>query len=132
MTTLNSNNPIVTVVALCYNQEKYVIETLDSIAEQTYSNIQLIIADDFSKDNSSIKIMDWIQNHSDLDITIIQNKSNLGVTKTLNKCIDIAKGKYYQAIACDDILMPHKIEKMVKALENAKKDYVLIWGGRKQ
>ena len=55
------NKPLVSIIALCYNHASYLEETLDSIIEQTYPNIQLIILDDCSSDNSVELINAWIK-----------------------------------------------------------------------
>ena len=55
-----NNYPLVSIIACCYNHEKFVEETLDGIISQTYENIELIIIDDFSTDSSVKKINNWI------------------------------------------------------------------------
>ena len=56
-----NNRPYVSIIACCYNHEKFVEETLDSVKSQTYKNIELIIIDDFSTDDSVKKINTWIR-----------------------------------------------------------------------
>lgn len=104
--------PLVSIVAICYNQAKYVVETLDSIKDQTYPNIQLIIVDDYSTDNS-VEIIDrWLYNNS-IDCLFIKHNENLGVGNTCNDGLDSVKGEFYQILACDDVLYPDKIEYQV-------------------
>ncbi len=100
--------PLVTIVALCYNQARFAEETLDSILAQTYPNIQLIIMDDTSTDNSVEVINNWIVKNK-VDCVFIAHKENKGICKTLNEALELVRGEYYQAIACDDTLLPSKI-----------------------
>ena len=60
------NTPLVSVICLCYNHEKFVVESLNSVLNQSYSNIELLIADDCSTDNSVLVIEDWLKNHPNI------------------------------------------------------------------
>lgn len=108
--------PLVTILAISYNQEKYVIDTLNSIKAQTYSNIQLIIADDGSKDNTKQLIREWVPENWP-DAVFLDHPVNMGVTKNLNSGLPYIKGVYYQFIGCEDLMMPDKIEKQVTIFE---------------
>ena len=90
---MKDNFPLVSIVAICYNHEKFVKETLDSILHQTYSNIQLIIIDDCSQDNSVSEIKNWIKMNS-VDCVFIERTENSGLCKNLNEGIVVSKGKY--------------------------------------
>jgi alpha-1,3-rhamnosyltransferase len=105
--------PLVSVVVPCYNHEKYVTETIESIINQTYKNIELIVIDDGSKDNS----VDIIQKLADKYGFTFIHRPNKGLAATLNEGIKLSKGKYFSAIASDDILMPKKIEHQVNFME---------------
>ncbi|MGV8828586.1 MAG: glycosyltransferase family 2 protein [Breznakibacter sp.] len=127
----NSNSPLldfplVTIVALCYNQAQYAEETLDSILAQTYPNIQLIIMDDASTDNSVDVIRKWIDRNQ-VDCTFIAHKENKGICKTLNEALELVQGDYYQAIACDDVLMKNKIQCQVSEFEKLGGEYALVY-----
>jgi glycosyltransferase involved in cell wall biosynthesis len=108
--------PLVSIIAVCYNQEKWVAQTLDSIAMQTYPNIELIIADDGSADGSKDVIKKWIKNNN-VKVRFIDHEKNIGLTKNINSAVPFVNGKYYQAFGCDDIMLPQKIETQVKILE---------------
>lgn len=112
-----SNNPLVTVICLCYNHEAYVIESLDSVINQIYSPIQLIIVDDCSTDNSKIIIENWLQKKP--EIKFIANETNLGNTKSFNKALQQAKGEYIIDLATDDILLPNCVVKQITAFKNS-------------
>ena len=115
----------VSIIAVCYNQAPYVTETLDSIKAQTYKHIQLIIADDGSKDNSKEVIKKWIAEHGTA-VTFIDHPKNLGLTKNINSTLPYITGSYFQVFGCDDIMLPDKIEKQV-ALLQANKDAGVVY-----
>lgn len=118
--------PLVTIIACCYNHAPYLEETLNSITQQTYTNIQLIITDDCStKDNSVDVIRAWIKKHN-IACIFIANEKNEGVCKTFNKALAQAKGKYYQVISCDDVMLAHKIATQVAVLEQAPEEVALV------
>ncbi|MGH1337124.1 MAG: glycosyltransferase [Aureispira sp.] len=117
--------PLVSIVAACFNHAAFLEETLDSIAAQDYSNIELIITDDGSKDNSVALIKEWMATAT-IPTTLIANVKNIGICTTFNKGLAVSKGQYFQVVACDDVLLPHKISTQVAALETANKDVVLV------
>lgn len=93
------------------------IDTLNSVLNQTYPNIQLIIADDGSKDNTKKLIEEWIKEKRP-DTTFLNHKINQGVTKNLNSAIPYIKGEFYQFIGCEDNMLPQKIEQQVQLLQS--------------
>jgi len=121
-----NDKPLVSVIAACYNQACYAIETLESIRNQTYKNIELIIWDDASTDNSVEVIEDWIQKH-DIPCVFLKHTENLGICKSLNDAFTHVNGKYLQMTAVDDILLPEKIERQVDILENSGLDDALVF-----
>jgi len=114
----NSVLPLVSILATCYNHERFVRECLDSIKEQNYPNLQLIITDDCSKDSSLTLIQEWIRANPSLDVLFVQNKKNLGLCKVLNNSLSIAKGRYITLIATDDIWEAHKTSAQVRLMES--------------
>ena len=82
------NFPLVSVICLSYNHEAYVVEALNSVINQTYPNLELLIADDCSDDNSIGVIKDWVKNHPEVHFST--NEKNLGNTKTFNQFSNIA------------------------------------------
>lgn len=125
-----SNYPLVSIVAACYNHAVFVVECLDSIVGQSYPNLELVVLDDCSKDNSVAVIEAWIaQNQSKISckITFIPHKKNQGVCKTLNEGLSHCSGKYYQLIACDDVMLPHKIEKQVDLFEQSDESLAVVY-----
>ena len=107
------NSPLVSVIIPCYNHEKFVSQALQSVFDQTYTNIELIVIDDGSKDNSVNIIKKIQENH---EFTFV-SQENSGVCKTLNKAIAMSKGKYVALLASDDYWDLTKIAKQVDCLE---------------
>lgn len=100
---------LVSVIVPCYNHAKYINECLNSIKNQTYKNIEIILIDDGSTDDSDMVIKKWIDNNPDCHISYL-SQENHGVTKTLNKMINIAKGEYITLCASDDVLLENSVE----------------------
>ena len=115
--------PLVSVIVPSYNHEKYIVETIESIVNQTYKNIELIVIDDGSKDNS-LNILKNLQQK--YNFTLI-SRENKGLSATLNEGVLIAKGKYVSVCASDDILVLEKIEKQVSYME-INLQYMISYG----
>ena len=120
-------NPLVTIICLSYNHEKFVLETLNSVVNQNYSPIELIIVDDYSTDTTKSIIENWLLSHS--DVHFIANAVNLGNTKSFNNALKIAKGNYIIDLAADDLLIPNGIQMQVEAFQNsAYKNLGIVYG----
>lgn len=121
------NLPLVSVICLCYNHENFVVASLNSVLNQSYTNIELIIADDSSNDSSKKTITNWLKNHP--NVSFVSNETNLGNTKTFNKALQLAKGDYIIDLAADDILLPHCIEKQINTfLNSGLKNLGIVYG----
>ena len=107
----NKYNPLVTVITPTYNREAYIIETVESVLTQDYENIEYIVLDDGSQDNT----MDLLQKYKDR--IILESHPNMGETATVNKGFGIAKGEIIVVINSDDPLLPGAISKAVEAFE---------------
>lgn len=107
---------IVTVTVATYNSAKFVIETLDSIVAQTYPNIELIISDDCSSDDTIRLCRDWLNRHKNrfLRYDIITVPANTGVSANANRCLNAATSQWIKLLAGDDILLPNCIEDNIK------------------
>lgn len=103
----------VSVIIPVFNAEKYLHQAIQSILFQTFTDFELIIIDDGSTDNS----LTILQSFDDIRIKLIQNQGNQGISTSLNKGIDLAKGKYIARMDADDIAMPERLEKQVAFLE---------------
>lgn len=115
--------PLVTVVVVSYNQSKYIKENLDSIRHQSYSNIELIVADDASNDNSVDIFKNWLKENSYVAKTNF-HKKNTGLATMLNECIQLANGKFIKLIAADDFLHSDYIKKCIDLFEKTQADII--------
>jgi glycosyltransferase involved in cell wall biosynthesis len=104
----------------------YIEAALDSVLAQTYQHIELIIIDDCSSDSCPQIIEQWIKKNK-LHCTYIQHEKNLGITKTSNEFVKLAKGKYLCLFATDDIMLPKKIERQTAVLEAAGEEYGMCY-----
>lgn len=106
--------PLVSVVVVSYNASKSIIETLDSIKSQTYSPLELIIADDCSQDDTAVKCKEWLAVNQDRFVRsqLIVNEENKGVSANFNIGIRASTGEWIKIFG-DDILLPDAIEKNV-------------------
>ena len=110
-------NPMVSMIVLCYNQSRFVLETLESVKAQTYKTTQLIIVDDCSSDDSVATIESWLHENG-IDCTFIRHQKNQGICKSLNDALAVATGKYISMVASDDIWLPDKIAQQVEIMES--------------
>lgn len=111
-------NPLVTMIVLCYNQARFVVETLESVKAQTYKHTELIIIDDYSTDDSVAVIERWLRENNDVRCTFIPHEKNQGICKSLNEALARTSGKYISMIASDDIWLAEKIERQVAVMES--------------
>lgn len=114
-------SPLVSVICLCYNQSGFVQEAIESVLNQSYPNIQLIVVDDASTDNGVPVIEQMITEHPTIEFLSLH--SNLGNCKAFNRGLMVSKGEYLIDFAADDVLLPTRIEEGVKALQQAGKEY---------
>ena len=104
-------SPLVSVICLCYNHEQFVREALESVIRQTYSNVQIIVVDDFSSDESRIIIERFTQQNS--NIIYLPLPKNVGNCAAFNRGLELAKGEFVIDFSTDDVLLPDRIEKQV-------------------
>lgn len=107
---------LVSAVVVTYNSADTVIETLDSIYNQTYPRIELIVSDDYSTDNTREIVREWCRTHRQrFERVLIRNpKRNLGVVKNCNHAFSFASGNWIAAIGGDDEWLTNCIECKVK------------------
>jgi glycosyltransferase involved in cell wall biosynthesis len=125
------NLPLVSICIPTYNGANYISEALDSILLQTYTNLEVIVSDDASKDNT-LQIVSKYKEKCSTPIYVYHHKP-MSIANNWNNCIDKAKGKYIKFLFQDDVLEQNCIEKMVHVLENhpqiglvaCKRDFVI-------
>lgn len=125
---MTKQQPLVSIVIPCYNHEKYVQESIQSVIEQDYDNIELIIIDDGSSDNSVTKIKEMIQVcQKRFKRFEFRHRPNKGLCATLNEALAWCEGEFFSALASDDIILSHKVRVQVDHL-NANESCVAVFG----
>lgn len=126
---MQCSQPLVSVVIPSYNHEQFVQDTIQSVIDQDYENIELIIIDDGSKDNSVVKIEEMIdlceKRFTRFDF---RSRPNKGLSSTLNEALEWCEGKYFSPIASDDQMLNYKTSIQVKYLET-NNESVAVFGG---
>lgn len=114
----------ISIIMGVYNCGKTIKESIDSILNQTYNNWQFIICDDCSSDDTLQIVNDYKEKYPGKFI-VIKNDKNLGLNKTLNRCLSLADGDYIARMDGDDISIPSRFEKEVNVLENHS-EYAIV------
>jgi glycosyltransferase involved in cell wall biosynthesis len=109
---MHTTIPLVTIVITCYNHQKFILKCINSVINQTYNNINIIIIDDYSNDQSVLTIQNFIKNYP--KITFFKNQSNFGHTKSFNQVLDLCETDYIMDLAGDDFLESNCIEKLIE------------------
>ena len=106
---------LVSCIVLAYNSAKTVIETLESTKNQTYKEIELIVSDDASTDDTVKICQEWIERNKERFVRteLITVNKNTGIAENCNRSISAAKGEWVKTIAADDILLPTCIEDFI-------------------
>jgi len=107
-------NELVSIIMPSYNTEKFIVDTINSVLNQTYKNWELIIVDDCSTDNT----MNVLKQFKDNRIIIYQNDNNSGAAISRNKALREAKGKWISFLDSDDLWCPEKLEKQIRFMED--------------
>ena len=112
-------NPLVSVITPCYNAEEKIIKFLDSLLEQTYNNLEIIIIDNASVDNTKEVVLSYAKRFikKGYKFIFLEEKKS-GADNALNLGLKIFTGKYLIWPDCDDILLPDNIKEKVAFLEN--------------
>ena len=108
--------PLVSAIVLCYNHARFVVECLESVKAQHYPNLELIVHDDASRDNSVAVIQAWLAG-CHIPNRLLRQETNQGVCRSLNHALSRASGKYVSGIAADDVWLPGKLVKQVELME---------------
>jgi glycosyltransferase involved in cell wall biosynthesis len=119
------SDPLVSIICLCYNQGRFVQETVLSVINQTYSNIELIVVDDGSSDESVEVISKLVKELPHIRFLPLQ--SNVGNCKAFNLGFKLSTGAFVLDLAADDVLIHDRIEKQVRYFQNLNSDYGVIF-----
>lgn len=117
--------PLVSVICVCFNHEKYLEESLRSVLNQTYPNIEMIVVDDASSDKSPQLIQDFEQKHPFVKTILLTE--NQGNCRAFNLGFAQSRGKYVIDLATDDVLLPQRIASQVSFFEKLDECYGVIF-----
>ena len=120
-----AKEPKVSIVILSYNYAEYIIDAINSVMNQDYNNIQLIIVDDCSTDNSTEIIENLLDEYQ---FEFVKNETNLGVNGALLRGMSAVRGEYVSWLSCDDLIAPTKISDQITYLVNNSLDVVYSSG----
>lgn len=115
--------PEVSVIMGVFNSAKKVGVAIESILNQTFTDFEFIICDDASTDNTYETIKEYAG--KDKRIKLLKNEKNLGLAKTLNICLESARGKYIARMDDDDFSHPQRFEKQIKFLDE-NPEYAIV------
>jgi glycosyltransferase involved in cell wall biosynthesis len=124
-------SPLVSIIVITYNSSRYILDTLDSIKNQTYYNIELIVTDDASTDNTTELCRNWLEGHMARfpRSELITSEINTGISANCNRGIKLARGEWIKLIAGDDALFEDAIENIVTFISHNNESEVLLTQG---
>lgn len=125
---VKKEKPLVSVIVGSYNSSETIIDTLNSVKRQTYKELELIVTDDNSSDNTRDIVQDWMDNNSTLfcRCMLIKTQRNSGPAINFNMGINESEGEWIKQIAADDLLLPNCIETFVDYI-NSNQDAIVIF-----
>ena len=112
---------MVSVIIPIYNAEKYLARTLESVLEQTYRNVEVVLVDDKSNDNSSEIVQSYQGKYP--QIVYYCQETNMGAGYARNKALEIAQGQYVAFLDADDLWKNDKLEKQLKIIQEKKASF---------
>lgn len=116
--------PKISIIVPVYNHPQYLKACFDSALNQSYENFELILVDDFSPDSQVKQILKQYESH--VKVKVFYNQKNLHVSKTMNKAILNADGKYIAFLDCDDELYPYSLQEVVSYIQKQENEPVYI------
>lgn len=126
-TLKNDIIPVFSVIMPCYNAESYIAQSIESVLNQTFTRLELIVIDDASQDDS----LEIIKSFSRLDsrVKFISLTENMGAAFARNSAIQISKGSWIAMLDADDLFMPNKLEAQYEIIKNSRSDLILVGSG---
>ncbi len=111
-----SNSPLVSVMIITYNSAHFIVETLDSVLAQDYPNLEIIVSDDASTDETCQILQEYHLQYPNI-VKPIFNKVNQGITKNSNVALWACKGEYISLMGGDDVMLPGKLSCQISAMK---------------
>ena len=107
---------LVSIIVPAYNREREIIATLDTLVTQTYKNIEIIVIDDGSTDNTADVVEKYISKYVGITSIKLFRESNKGLAGARNQGFRLAKGRYILFFDSDDFMLPHRVERQVDSI----------------
>lgn len=119
---MTNNNPLVSIIIPAYNSEKYIVDAIESSINQTYNNIEIIIINDGSIDNTEKIIIELIEKHQNIKYFY---QLNQGACVARNRGISECNGEYVKFLDSDDVLLPNAIRKQVDIIKTLNENTII-------
>ncbi len=124
----SNSDPLVSIIVTCYNHEFFISDCIESILNQTYSKIELIVFDDASTDSSALILEKMAEVRG---FNFIRHEENKGLLSTLNEGLSLFSGDYLILFSGDDVMLPNRVQKQIDFLET-NLDYYACSGGQRK
>lgn len=124
---MKEKQPLVSVIAICYNHSLFLVDTLNSIKNQHYENLEVLIVDSFSSDNSVELIKEYISSNRLTNWKLFCQSKPTSICENLNFALGKIRGKYYQVISCDDLIAPTKLGTQVALFASSPESVGLVY-----
>ncbi|MDK9707911.1 MAG: glycosyltransferase [Desulforhopalus sp.] len=116
---MTSTKPLITVIIPAYNHQRFIGAAVDSVLQQTLSDLELIVIDDGSTDNTG----EIVKGYSDTRLTYL-HQENKDAYNTINRGLSLAKGKYIAILNSDDVYALNRLERLLKESEKRKAECI--------
>lgn len=121
----NISEPLISVIVPLYNHEDFVLDCLASIHDQTYRNIELVVIDDCSSDNSFSRAKRLLETRFGTRfqaVHVLKNSQNLGAHGTINRGISLSSGQFISVINSDDLYHPERLESILRLMQEGNSE----------
>lgn len=118
--------PLVSILVANFNNGRFIAETLESAVSQTYPNIEIVIADDGSEDDSLEVIDRFVSEHTDLRIRLFKNNDHKGCGRIKRQCVEVSEGEFFCFLDPDDTASPEAVATLM-AVFSAHPEYGIVY-----
>lgn len=106
--------PLISIVVTSFNYEKFILKTLESVINQSYKNIEIIVVDDASSDNSAEKIKEFAKNIDTIPFKLIEHETNKGQLASIQTGLEHVNGQFVSFVDSDDVLVKDYVKTLIK------------------
>ncbi len=122
-----AGTPRVSIVTALYNQERWILDALRSVATSTYRDLEMIAVDDGSTDGSADRVREWGEANPEVPLVLLQHPFNRGLPSARNTGLDFARGEFALILDSDNMILPACLGRLVEALD-ADRGAAFAWG----